>query len=172
MLGEGNTHTGINVWSRSSWSCSRKLRSASPDMLLQTWPGRRGGGASRSRVRVLCNTLTDRGRTRGKENDRLCDFLTSQTLFPLTLHVIIPEERLQKARLRLSHEKLIICHMLLDISSILLLLILQNESRCLWACWQTMYTEMLLRSHCVEESQTALIDLLMSHFLTETRKNF
>lgn len=58
MLGEGNTHTGINVWSRSSWSCSRKLRSASPDMLLQTWPGRRGGGASRSRVRVLCNTLT------------------------------------------------------------------------------------------------------------------
>lgn len=116
--------------------------------------------------------LIDRGRTRGKENDRLCDFLTSQTLFPLTLHVIIPEERLQKARLRLSHEKLIICHMLLDISSILLLLILQNESRCLWACWQTMYTEMLLRSHCVEESQTALIDLLMSHFLTETRKNF
>lgn len=116
--------------------------------------------------------LIDRGRTRGKENDQLCDFLTSQTLFPLTLHVIIPEERLQKARLRLSHEKLIICHMLLDISSILLLLILQNESRCLWACWQTMYTEMLLRSHCVEESETALIDLLMSHFLTETRKNF
>lgn len=108
----------------------------------------------------------------GRKTTDLCDFLTSQTLFPFTLHVIIPEERLQKARLRLSHEKLIICHMLLDISSILLLLILQNESRCLWACWQTMYTEMLLRSHCVEESQTALIDLLMSHFLTETRKNF
>lgn len=108
----------------------------------------------------------------GRKTTDLCDFLTSQTLFPLTLHVLIPEERLQKARLRLSHEKLIICHMLLDISSILLLLILQNESRCLWACWQTMYTEMLLRSHCVEESQTALIDLLMSHFLTETRKNF
>lgn len=35
-----------------------------------------------------------------------------------------------------------------------------------------MYTEMLLRRYCVEESETAFIDLLMSDFLTKTRKNF
>ena len=122
------------------------------------------------RVCVLCNTLTasdwSRQNQTGKEKDRLCDFLTPRTRFLLTLHVIIPEERLQKGQTenftwKFNNQPYAVGCLVYIVApcsaKLVTLLVSVLSRRCeAFLCWRRW---------------TALIDRL-SRFLTETRKKF